>query len=280
MRILVFGRTGQVATHLARHPAVTCLGRQAADLTDPAACARAIRECRADAVINAAAYTAVDAAEAEPGIARTVNAAAPGAMARAAADRNLPLIHISTDYVFGGQGDAPFAPHDPTGPLNVYGRTKLAGEEAVRNAGGRHAILRTSWVFSAQGTNFVRTMLRLSQTRSTLSVVDDQWGGPTPAGAIAQTLIAMASALIGGQDGGTYHYAGSPDTTWACFARETFRLAERDVAVTGIRAAAYPTAAIRPSNSRLDCTSLAADFGIDRPDWRIALADIVKGLAT
>ena len=278
MKLLVFGRNGQVATHLATLPGVTTLSRAEADLTDPAACAAHIAATDADAIINAAAYTAVDAAETDESTAHRINADAPGAMARAAADRGLPFVHISTDYVFDGQGDAAFAPDAPTGPLNAYGRTKLAGEEAVRAANGPHAILRTSWVFSAHGGNFVKTMLRLSQTRAALNVVDDQIGGPTPANAIADALVTMAGALKDGQKGGTYHIAGQPFTSWKCFARETFEIADRPVTLTGIPTKDYPTPALRPLNSRLDCATLRADFGITPPDWAVALSTIISEL--
>ncbi|PZX13487.1 dTDP-4-dehydrorhamnose reductase [Palleronia aestuarii] len=280
MKLLVFGRTGQVATHLQEHPGVTALGRDRADLADPEACAAAIRAARPDAVINAAAYTAVDRAEEEEALALRINADAPGAMARAAADLDVPFLQVSTDYVFDGTGDAPRAPDAACAPLNAYGRTKLAGERAVREAGGRHAILRTSWVFSAHGGNFVKTMLRLSETRDAFSIVDDQVGGPTPADGIANALVVMARAMADGQGGGTYHYAGQPAASWACFARETFRAAGRDVAVTGIPTAEYPTPAARPLNSRLDCTGLTADFGIPPADWRAALVRIVKELTS
>jgi len=176
--ILVFGRTGQVAQELQRQVPVTALGRDRADLTDPAACAAAIHAHAPAMVINAAAYTAVDRAETEEAQAEVVNATAPGAMARACADLGIPFVHISTDYVFDGSGTAPWAPDAPTGPLGAYGRTKLAGEEAVRAAGGPHVILRTSWVFSAHGANFVKTMLRLGAERPVLRVVADQVGAP------------------------------------------------------------------------------------------------------
>ncbi len=279
MKILVFGRTGQVATHLSGLAETTCLGREAADLTDPAACAALIAETGADAIINAAAYTAVDRAEDEPDLARAVNATAPGAMARAAAARGIPFLHVSTDYVFDGSGETPRSPDAATAPLNVYGRTKLAGEAAVRAAGGPHAILRTSWVFSAHGGNFVKTMLRLSETRDTLGIVDDQIGGPTPAGDIAGALVTIARGMVEGQSGGTYHYAGAPATSWAGFAREIFALAGREVTVNGIPTADYPTPAARPLNSRLDCSALTRDFGIPPADWKAALKDIVADLA-
>ncbi len=276
MTILVFGKTGQVATELQARADVTALGRDQADLNDPAACAAAIRAHAPDAVINAAAYTAVDRAEEDEALATVINGTAPGAMARECAALGIPFLHVSTDYVFAGDGTAPWKPTDPVAPLGAYGRTKLAGERAVASAGGNYAILRTSWVFSAHGSNFVKTMLRLSETRDALNVVDDQIGGPTPAGAIAEALLTMARAMMAGQGGGLYHFSGTPDTSWARFARETFACAGRDVAVTGIPTADYPTPAQRPLNSRLDCATLETDFGISRPDWKAALKDIVK----
>ena len=279
MRLLVFGQTGQVARELQRLPHdIIALPRSIADLTDPAACATLIRDTDADAVINAAAYTAVDRAEEEEPLATLINGTAPGAMAVAAAQRGLPFLHISTDYVFDGGGAAAWRPDAPVHPLNAYGRSKLAGEQAIAAAGGASAILRTSWVFSAHGTNFVKTMLRLSETRDALGVVADQIGGPTPARGIAETLARMATAMIAGQGGGIYHYAGAPDTSWACFARETFARAGRAVTVSDIASTAYPTPAKRPLNSRLDCASLQADFGVTPADWKAALADVVKEL--
>lgn len=278
MTLLVFGRTGQVARELQRQGEVTALGRAAADLSDPEACAAAIRAAAPRAVINAAAYTAVDRAEVDEALATRINAEAPGAMARACADLAIPFLHVSTDYVFDGGGDAPWQEDDPTAPLNAYGRSKLAGEQAVRAAGGRHVILRTSWVFSGQGANFLRTMLRLGETRDSLSIVADQVGGPTPAADIAATLLTMAQALSEGQGGGTYHYAGAPDVSWAGFAREIFASAGRDVTVTGIPTSAYPTPARRPLNSRLDCTRLRADFGIAPADWRAGVSAALERL--
>ncbi|VVT06102.1 dTDP-4-dehydrorhamnose reductase subunit, NAD(P)-binding, of dTDP-L-rhamnose synthase [Roseovarius sp. EC-HK134] len=278
MRILVFGRTGQVATEIQRQAEVTALGRELADLSDPMACAEAIRDHAPDLVINAAAYTAVDRAESEEDLATVINGVAPGAMARACANLGIPFCHVSTDYVFDGSGAAPRAPSDPVAPCNAYGRSKLAGEEAVRAAGGQAAILRTSWVFSAHGGNFVKTMLRLSETRDALSVVDDQIGGPTPAADIAAALLSMGRAMVAGHAGGLYHFSGAPDASWADFAREIFAQAGRVTVVTGIPTRDYPTPAARPQNSRLDCGSLAAEFGIGRPDWRAGLARVLKEL--
>lgn len=280
MRLLVFGSTGQVARELRRlAPEAVFLSREEADLADPAACAAAVAAHEADVVINAAAWTAVDKAEAEEAAAMLVNGAAPAAMARACAARGLPFLHVSTDYVFDGAGSAPFAPDHPTAPLGAYGRTKLAGEEGVQAAGGAHAILRTSWVFSAHGANFVKTMLRLAETRDRLTVVADQVGGPTPAAAIARALVTMAQAFHAGRGvTGIFHFSGAPDVSWADFAREIFRQAGRAVEVADIATEDYPTPAKRPANSRLDCASLQAAYGLSRPDWRAGLADVLKEL--
>ena len=278
MKVLVFGATGQVARALAHQsPEAICLSRADADLSGPAACAAAIaaRAGEVEAVINAAAWTAVDAAEAHEAEARVINAEAPGAMALAAAEAGLPFCHVSTDYVFDGSGETPWRPDDPIGPLSAYGRTKLAGEAAVRAAGGRHAILRTSWVFAPEGANFVATMLRLSQTRDRLTVVADQVGGPTPAAGIAQALLTIAGALRDGAAGGTFHYAGAPDVSWADFARAIFAEAGREVTVEDIPSEGYPTPAPRPKNSRLDCSTTTSAFGLPRPDWRTAVREMV-----
>ena len=279
MTILVFGNTGQVGIELAKLEGTHSLGRGEADLSDFQGCAALIREFNCTGVINAAAYTAVDRAEEDEATAHVVNAETPGAMVRAAAEKGVPFVHISTDYVFDGAGDAPFAPADPTAPLGAYGRTKLAGEQAVRSAGGVHAILRTSWVFSAHGSNFVKTMLRLAETRDTLTVVADQHGGPTPAGAIAAACHAIAHQLVEAPGKtGTYHFSGAPDTSWAGFARAIFEEARKNVTVEDIPTAAYPTPAARPLNSRMDCSATVAAFGIERPDWRAHLRDVLAEL--
>ncbi|OWY08444.1 dTDP-4-dehydrorhamnose reductase [Thioclava sp. F34-6] len=276
--ILVFGKTGQVATELQRQGAVTALGRDAADLSDPAACAKVIEESNATCVINAAAYTAVDRAEDDEALATVINGDAPAAMAAACAAKGIPFLHLSTDYVFDGSGDTPWQPADPVSPLNAYGRSKLAGELGIVQAGGRSAILRTSWVVSSHGSNFVKTMLRLSQTRDALAVVEDQIGGPTPAADIAATLLRIAAPLGAGQGGGVYHYGGIPWVSWKEFATEIFAQAHSDITVTGIPGAQYPTPAARPHNSRLDCARLTRDFGIAPPDWKAGLAQILSEL--
>ncbi len=279
MTVLVFGRTGQVATALQAQADVTALGRLEADLTDPAACAAAIRTHAPQAVINAAAYTDVDGAESDEATAAAVNGAAPEAMAAACADLGIPLVHISTDYVFSGDGTAPWRPDDPTGPLGAYGRTKLQGEEAIRASGATHVILRTAWVFSAQGRNFVRTMLRLGAERDRLTIVADQIGGPTPAADIAAACLTIADQLIADPGkSGTYHFSGAPGVSWAAFAREIFTLSGLSVTVEDIPTTAFPTPAQRPLNSRLDTSATTQAFGIARPDWREGLAAVLREL--
>ena len=281
VRVLIFGRTGQVARELARRMplgvSAEFLGRDRANLADPAACAAAVLACDADVVINAAAWTAVDKAEAEEAAALVVNGEAPGAIARACAARGLPFLHISTDYVFDGAGDQPFGVDHPVAPLGAYGRTKLAGEQAVQAAGGRFVILRTSWVVSAHGSNFVKTMLRLGAERESLNVVADQIGGPTCAADIADALYIMAAGLLAGNPGGVQHLSGGPDCSWAVFAREIMARAGLACVVADIPSSAYPTPAKRPLNSRLDCSGLAA-FGIARPNWGHRLDEIIKEL--
>lgn len=278
--ILVFGQSGQVATELARYDGVTCLSRADADLTDPAACAAAITKHAPKAVINAAAYTAVDKAEDDKATAQAVNATAPIAMAEACKALNVPFVHISTDYVFDGSGADAWQPTDTTGPLGVYGATKLAGEDGIRRTGGTFAILRTSWVFSAHGNNFVKTMLRLGVERDALTIVADQIGGPTSAQSIAAACMTIAQHLQTADASGTYHFASSSNVSWADFAREIFDQAKIINNVTDIPTSAYPTPAKRPLNSRLDCSTTIDTFGIALPDWRKDLGDVLTALNT
>lgn len=279
MTVLVFGRTGQVARELARHTGVTCLDRMTADLEHPDQCAAAIRAAAPRAVINAAAYTAVDRAEEDEARATVINASAPAAMARECAELGIPFVSISTDYVFDGSGMSPRKPSDPTGPLGAYGRSKLAGERGIARAGGAYGILRTSWVVSAHGDNFVKTMLRLGADRSRLNIVSDQIGGPTPARDIARACLEMARQLADDPGkAGIYHFAGAPDISWAGFARAIFHTAGLTCDVVDIPTSEYPTPARRPLNSRLDCSSLEACFSIPRPDWRAGLKDILNDL--
>jgi dTDP-4-dehydrorhamnose reductase len=280
MTMLVFGKTGQVATCLqAQSDEVRALWRDQADLTQPDAMRAIIAATDADVIINAAAYTAVDKAETDADTAEIVNHTTVAAMAQAAAARDIPFLHISTDYVFPGGGTEPWNTDAETGPLGVYGATKLRGEDAVRAAGGRFAILRTSWVFSAHGNNFVKTMMRLGAERDSLTVVGDQIGGPTAAADIAATLLVMAAHLRDDTaPSGTYHYSGQPDVSWAAFAGEIFAQGGVTCDVTPIPTTDYPTPAKRPLNSRLNCVTLQRDYGIRRPDWRMSLSQVLMTL--
>lgn len=283
MKILVFGEIGQLGQELIRRAgdiALEVRGLDEADFTRPETCTAFVEATDADAVINAVAYTAVDKAEEEEPLALAINGTTPAALARAAAARGLPFVQVSTDYVFDGAGDQPFQPDHPTAPLGAYGRTKLAGETGVRAAGGAHAILRTSWVVSSHGHNFVKTMLRLGRDRDRLTIVADQIGGPTPAAALADACLAAARALLDDPKGktGTYHVSGGPDVSWAGFAREIFARAGIDCEVADIPSTEYPTPAKRPLNSRMDCTTLTTVLGVPRPDWKAGLDDILKDL--
>jgi dTDP-4-dehydrorhamnose reductase len=277
--ILVFGQTGQVSTELQALAKVVTLGRAAVDLSDPTACSAAIHTHRPRVVINAAAYTAVDHAEDEETLATVINGDAPTAMAQACAALNIPLVHISTDYVFAGTGKRPWASDDKTAPQNAYGRSKLAGEQGIRATGCTHAILRTSWVFSAYGGNFVKTMLSLSLSRNELNVVDDQIGGPTPASAIAAACLSIGQQLCDDPNKtGTYHLSGAPDVSWYAFACAIVTQARRTMRVSPIATRDYPTPAARPFNSRLNCQTTQDVFGIARPDWRTSLTETTREL--
>ena len=282
MNILLTGKNGQVGWELAR--ALLPLGNVAAfdhaglDLADAAAVRRKLDEVRPDAIVNAAAYTAVDRAESEPELASAINAAAPALLAQEAARRGALLIHYSTDYVFDGAKAAPYVETDPTAPLGAYGRSKLAGEEGIRAAGCEHLIFRTSWVYGARGANFLRTILRLAAEREELRVVNDQIGAPTWARLIAEaTAHALKQAMRERRDGafrsGTYHLAAAGETSWHGFASAIVagRGGLRVKAVTPIATADYPLPAPRPANSRLDTGAFRARFGLVLPDWRDCL---------
>lgn len=283
-RVLVFGQTGQVAAALRRRSGasvmIRTLRREDADLIAPERAARQISAWRPDAVINAAAFTNVDMAENEGPLAHRLNAVAPGVLARVAALHGIPFLHLSTDYVFDGSGTRPWTEADLPNPVNAYGATKLVGEQGVLAAGGRAAVMRTSWVFSATGRNFLKTMLRVAATRSKLQVVDDQWGGPTAAEDIADALLIMARALIEQRGApGLYHFCGQPWTTWAGFAQAIFAVRGGNApAIEPIASRDWPTPARRPLNSRLDCAKIREVFGIGQPDWRVALMPILSDL--
>jgi dTDP-4-dehydrorhamnose reductase len=277
--ILVFGKTGQVGIELQRSSNIFALGRDQADLSDPVACAKKIQDFAPSAVINAAAYTGVDNAETDKELATIINGDTPTAIAYACAEMKIPLVHISTDYVFEGLGEEPLKPCNTPTPLNAYGRSKLAGEKGILESGAIHVILRTSWVFSAHGNNFVKTMLCLSKKSNTLSIVADQIGGPTPARDIASACLMIVQHL---QDdpskSGTYHFSGIPNVSWAEFASEIFVRASRSVTIIPITTAKYPTVAKRPLNSRMDCSLTKSTFGIEQLDWREGLKIILREL--
>ncbi|KUJ85146.1 dTDP-4-dehydrorhamnose reductase [Ruegeria marisrubri] len=282
MKVLVFGKTGQVGLELQRRRGeidLEVVGRDEGDFTDPATCVEKVEGTDADAIVNAVAYTAVDKAEDHEDVALLINGQTPGALAQAAARRGLPFVHISTDYVFDGQGNKPYSEDHATGPLGAYGRSKLAGEMKVRAANGPHAILRTSWVVSSHGGNFVKTMLRLGAERDQLTVVADQIGGPTCAASIADACLTCARQLVEDPGkSGTYHFSGQPNVSWADFAREIFRQSGMECKVVDIPSSDYPTRASRPLNSRLDNSKIERVFGIRSPDWRQDLAEILKDL--
>ena len=277
--ILVFGETGQVATELQRTGDVLTLSRDFINLSNPSSCYDAIKIHTPSAVINAAAYTDVDKAETEEELATVINANSPKAMAQACATLNIPLVHLSTDYVFNGTGDEPWQPKDATKPQNAYGRSKQKGEDSIRSVGSTYGILRTSWVVSSHGTNFVKAMLNLSENRDTLRLVTDQIGGPTPAKDIAKACLQIVEQLKQEPSkSGTYHFSGTEDVSWADFAKEIFQQTGRSVNILPIPTSEYPTPAVRPLNSRLNCSKTQEVFSIHRPDWRIGLNDILTEL--
>lgn len=281
MKILCFGKTGQIATELARLDGakIQFLSRAEADLTKPHRCAEIVHLTECDVIINAAAYTKVDQSEKETCLADLVNGTAVTRIAEAAACAKKPFIHISTDYVFDGTLNAPWKSDAYPHPLGAYGQSKLLGEAGIIAAHGPFAILRTSWVFSLYGDNFVKTILKLAQNQPELTVVDDQIGRPTPAADIASVLIKMAEALYNKtMTSGIYHFAGWPDTSWAGFAKEIVRAAKADTNIIPVPSCAYPTATNRPKNSRLNCSKIFKAFGVKRPDWRSSLKSIVSEL--
>jgi dTDP-4-dehydrorhamnose reductase len=290
LRIAVTGRHGQVARAMAAigpsmDVGVIAVGRPELDLADPTSILTALQSAAPDAIVSAAAYTAVDKAESEPDIAFAANGAGAGAVAEAAAMLGVPVLHLSTDYVFDGAKAGRYAEEDPTGPTSVYGASKLDGERRVAAATANHAIFRTAWVYSPYGANFLKTMLRLGETRETLSVVADQHGCPTSADDIAHAMIAAAEAMVERDDAsyrGVFHLTGSGEASWADFAREIFRAAEihgrNPVAVQSITSDQYPSPVRRPVNSRLSGEKLERIYGIVLPDWRLSTRKVVDAL--
>jgi dTDP-4-dehydrorhamnose reductase len=286
MKILVFGAGGQIGREVCRAAwfpryTITPLDRKVIDITNGAAVSAVLAREAPDLLINLAAYTAVDRAESEPEAAWAVNCAGAAHIAAACDESATPLIHLSTDYVFDGRNTEPYREEDAVGPLGVYGRSKEAGERAVRAALARHVILRTAWVFGAYGANFVKTMLRLAAERPVLRVVADQRGCPTAAADIAAALMVIVGHIERGEPKwGTYHFAGAGATSWHGFAEAIFDLAVPQLAarpqVEPITTDQYPTPARRPMNSVLDCRKIEEAFGVPPPPWRVALASVIR----
>lgn len=291
MKILILGGSGQVGWELQRSLAplgdVVVVARPALDLCDPGSVGRVLGESQPDAVVNAAAYTAVDDAEMHPQQADAINHKAVDILARLAADRGCWLVHYSSDYVFDGSGSIPFGETNPTGPLNAYGRSKLAGDEAIVASGCKHLILRTSWVHAPRGRNFVRSILKLARERDHLRVVSDQYGAPTSAELIADvTARALEQIMHNEAQSGTYHIAAAGETSWHQIARHVVTEAGRlgadlklaPEAIESIASADYPTPAIRPLNSRLQTQKLRDAFGLTLPDWQQGVGRTVAEL--
>ncbi|MGY0505557.1 dTDP-4-dehydrorhamnose reductase [Luteimonas sp. e5] len=297
MRVLLLGANGQVGRECRRAlPAqgfdVACASRdgrlddgaacEEADLAQPGMAAALVERMRPQAVINAAAYTAVDRAETERDLAMRVNGEAVAEIAAACREQDIPLLHYSTDYVFDGQAQQPYAPDAPTAPLGVYGASKLAGEQAIRASGARHVILRTAWVYAAHGHNFLRTMLRLAGERDELRVVADQRGTPTPAALIADVTAHVLGTGV--SRSGTWHLTAGGETTWHGFAQAIMEQAcergmlARKPLVMPITSAEFPTPARRPAYSVLDTTRLCRDWGVELPHWQVALGAVLDEL--
>ncbi len=291
MKILLLGKNGQVGWELQRSLAplgeLVALDRHSTeadggcgDLSNLQGLRDTVRRLRPTVIVNAAAHTAVDKAESEKALAHTINAEAPGVLSSAAREVGALLVHYSTDYVFDGSGTAPWREDAATGPLSVYGQTKLAGEQAIAASGASHLMFRTSWVYAARGGNFAKTMLRLAQERDRLTVIDDQWGAPTGADLIADvTAHAIRQALRDPATQGIYHLSAAGETHWNGYARfviDTARQLKPGLAITAqevapVPTSAFPTPARRPLNSRLDTTRLRDTFGLTLPDWRIGV---------
>jgi len=296
MKILLFGKNGQIGWELQR--ALAPLGELvaldfdspgplAADFSRPEGLAATVRAVRPQIMVNAAAHTAVDSCESELARAHTLNAAAPAVLAHEAQALGAWLLHYSTDYVFDGSGDTPRTEDAPTGPLSVYGRTKLDGEDAIRASGCRHVILRTSWVYAARGANFARTMLRLAQERERLAVIDDQVGAPTGAELLADVSAhVLRAALARPEVSGTYHCVAAGETSWHGYASHVIEFARAagapirvaPGAIAPILTSAYPTPAVRPKNSRLDTTKLRTTFGLALPPWQAGVDRVLTEL--
>ena len=284
MKLLVTGKNGQLGRELSQVLTsigeVVTLDRGALDLSRPDSMRAAISSVRPDVIVNAAAYTAVDAAESEPGVARAINATGPAVLAEQARSLDSLLIHYSTDYVFDGGKDAPYTEDDAPNPLGVYGQTKWEGEQAILASGCRHLIFRTSWVYSPNGRNFLLTMLRLLREKPQISVVNDQIGAPTSARfiatATAQVLTKLAGPSSTSSPSGLFHLTASGETSWWGFARLIAEASGQTATrIEPIPSSAYPTAARRPLNSRLDCSRMRSCFAVELPPWEVAVKQVV-----
>lgn len=290
-RMVVTGNSGQVVTALVERATLTeqfeviAVGRPKLDLSQPETIEAALRVLEPDIIISAAAYTAVDQAEVDEAVATVINGAAAGAIATAAARLRVPVVHLSTDYVFNGKKASPYHENDTVDPINAYGRSKLTGEREICLATRNHAILRTAWVYSPFGKNFVKTMMSLAETRDILNVVDDQIGNPTSALDIADAVLTVSSNLINSDAEnlrGVFHMSGSGEASWADFATEIFARSRTiggpDTSIFRIASSSYPTLAKRPANSRLDCTKLSSIHGVKLPNWQSSTATVVARL--
>ncbi|WP_446745087.1 dTDP-4-dehydrorhamnose reductase [Silvibacterium acidisoli] len=286
-RVLILGAQGQLGVELQREFAdyadVVAMGREGCDLSRPETIPGAIAESEPEIILNAAAYTAVDRAESEPDLANRVNGEAPGVLAEEAKRRNALLVHYSTDYVFDGTKQGTWVESDKTNPLNVYGASKLLGEQNIAASGARHLIFRTSWVYSPHGQNFLRTMLRLGAERDQLRIVDNQFGAPTTALALARATRQVLEHPWSPKHAGIYHMTCGGETSWCGFAKAIFEKSAPPTgkswpAVTGIPDTEYPTPARRPENSRLSNDRLKRSFGVELPSWRIALEETLGRL--
>lgn len=277
MKILIIGANGQLGRELQRTVpsewGITAIGTADCDITDSAAVATLIEGLRPDVVVNCAAYTAVDQAETERETADAVNWLAVENLARVAASVEAALVHISTDYVFDGESRAPYRESDPTAPINHYGAGKLRGEQAIAESGCRGITIRTQWLYSPYGKNFVKTMLRLATQQREVRVVADQRGCPTAAEDLAEAIVAILPEVVADNTlrGEVFHFASRGEATWCEFAEEIFRVAECDCRAVAITTDDYPTAARRPRNSVLDCSKICERFGVEQPDWRESL---------
>jgi dTDP-4-dehydrorhamnose reductase len=281
MKILVFGKNGQVASEIKNiFSNAIFFDRDEANFLDPELCAQIVLESNVDIVINTSAYTDVDGAESEFENAILINGVTPGYIASACKKKGIPLIHISSDYIFPGNGYNPWVVGDKPGPINSYGKSKLLGENEIIKSNCQYVILRTSWVFSQYSDNFVKTMLKISKDNRKIKVVSDQIGGPTSAFDIAKTCLDVATFLYENKTSSfLFHYAGYPNVSWSEFAKEIFLFAGIDIIVEDIPTSSYPTLALRPLNSRLDCNDIYLILSIERPFWKESLKNVVFELS-